>query len=204
MNTRRSARMAHYFAAAALNVVAGIKASVATAVTPQSYSGVALDGSMLTASGGIKYCSRSVTVTSAAQVGAYSTAAPIVITGVRKGVVVTESISLTAANGGETVRGTQAFDMITQIDVPAMASTAGHLQFGVGDLCGPAGNVQVCDWFRPDADGFVRCRFDANGDRDDSLPVKAQAIEEVAPLRILTDQSLTNPTAVGVTIYVES
>lgn len=202
MNNRLPARMAHYFATAALNVVAGIKASVATVAAPQSYTGVALDGSLVTAAGGIKYCSRTVTVTSAAAVGAYTTATPIVITGYRAGVLITENLQLTAANGGETIRGTKAFDQITQIDVPAQASGAGHLSFGVGDLCSMVRNGTVCSWFKPDADGFVRCRFDENGDRDDSLPVKAQIFEDVAPQRILTDQALSNPTNVGVTIYV--
>jgi hypothetical protein len=204
MNNRPLARTAHYFAAAALNVTNGIKVSVATATTPQSYSGAALDGALLTATGGIKYCPRTVTVTTAALVGAYAVGAPnaIVITGMRGGVQITESLALVAANGGETIRGTQAFDMITQIDVPAQVLNTGHFTFGVGDLCAMARGGTVCSWFKPDADGFVRCRFDENGDRDDSLPVKAQVCEDVAPRRILTDQSLTNPTSVGVTIYI--
>lgn len=204
MTNRLPAKLAHYFAAAALNVVAGIKASVLTATTPQSYTGAALDGSLLTAAGAIKYASRTVTVTTSAQAGAYAIAAPIVVTGYRGAVLITENLQLTATGGGETIRGTKAFDQIIEIDVPAQTLNTGHLQFGVGDLCGNVRNGSVCTWFKPDADGFVRCRYDENGDRDDSLPVKAQVVEDVAPLRILTDQTLSNPTSVGVTIYLAS
>lgn len=207
MSNTQTARQTHYFATSVLNVVNGIKQSIATVAAAAKYLLADFDGAWINnTNGGLKYASRTVTVTTTAAAAAYAVGAgnPIVVTGMRGGTQITESLQLTNAGGGETIRGLKAFDQITEIDIPAQPGTTGHFQFGVGDLCNPSQSSTVCSWFKPDADGFVRCRYDENGDRDDSLPVKANAIEWVGPRRILTDQTLSNPTGVGVTLYCDA
>jgi len=106
-----------------------LKRSVPTATTPRAYQGAELDG----AAGGAPLVSpRRVTVSSAAATGAYSTAGPIVFTGLTPaGVLVTESVSLTATNGGELLEGLVVFARVTRVDVPAQLLTTGAFQFGL-------------------------------------------------------------------------
>jgi hypothetical protein len=189
----------YVFTLADLNVVAGIRTSVATATAPQSYTGDALDGSMLSA-GSIKYIPRTVTVTSTAQVGAYKLAEPIVVAGMLGGLAIAENIFLTAVNGGETVRGVQAFDSITEINVPAMASVSGSLQVGVGDLCGAHRGWSACVELQAVSNGVICVSSDENGVNVSVLRVTAGRTQYVHPLRILTDPTLTNPTNVGFSI----
>lgn len=122
----------------------GIKTSIATAVGANNYTGVALNGSemvyLASSLGGGNGLgpARTVSVTTAASVGTYRTGAsfPIVFTGTFAGAVVSESLLLTAANGNETIRGSQAFDTITNIAVPGQVDAAGFFQFGVQDIVG--------------------------------------------------------------------
>lgn len=189
------------FTTAELNDVDGVKQSVGTETTPQSYSGAQLDGAAVDDGIFVKLA-RTVTVTSSVATGAYDTNDPIVVTGRRGGSVITEELQLTDADGGETIRGVLAFDRIDSIDVPAQTLDTGALEFGVGDVCGPDGD-KLCRRIKPLGDGFVRLRQDLDGELDESIPVTTLAgFEDIAPLRILTDQALPSPTNVGLVIYV--
>lgn len=110
-----------------------IKTSIATSASPASYSGGALNGVMA----GVNQAPLAwiLTVTTSTHAATYNTAAPIVITGKDvDGNTITDSISLTQANGNETVAGTKAFAQVTQIDVPAQTDALGTFKFGVRDL----------------------------------------------------------------------
>lgn len=110
----------------------GIKTSIATAVTQQTYSGVALNGAR--AAGYPTWLPQNVSVTSSASVGSYNLTG-ITFTGTDvAGEALTETLTLTAANGNETVVGTKAFANVTSIVVAAMADTNGAFTFGMRDI----------------------------------------------------------------------
>lgn len=81
-----------------------------------------------------------VTVTTSASVGTYKVGAgnPIVVTGTNYvGVVITDSLLLTATGGGETVSSTKAFQSVTSITTPGQNDAGGLWTFGVGDVVLP-------------------------------------------------------------------
>jgi hypothetical protein len=99
-----------------------------------------------------------VSVTTGSSVGTYNTSDPIVFTGTDKdGNTITASLTLTQANGNETVvdANLQGFASVTQIDVPAQVDTNGTFEFGVRDVvldppaqylvAGAAGDVKCAD-----------------------------------------------------------
>ena len=122
------------FTTAQLNDVDGIKTAIATATSAQTYDGTDLNGAALTGNQYLTRTPRTVTVTTASSAGSYTTASPIVVTGRRNGQVVTDDLTLTTADGGETVRGDQVFDEITEIAVPAQNDTSGQFEWGVADV----------------------------------------------------------------------
>lgn len=185
---------------AQLNDTDGIKTSAATSASPQNFAVGALNGALIS-SGRLLPGPRSVTVTTTTSAATYNTTDPIVITGTRGGRTVTESLSLTQAGGNETVRGSQAFDTITSIAIPAQSGTGGTFQFGVGDLCAQDGG-RLCRSIKPLGTGYIRLRYAEDSANDHSLPVQANAGEDVAPTRIIASQTPTNPTNVDVVLYV--
>lgn len=125
-----------------------IKTSIATSASPADYT--TFNGTL---AGGPYRLPRTVSVTSSASAGSYIITSPIVFTGTdANGTVITESLSLTATGGGETIVGTKGFATVTEIAVPAMHDTSGAFTFGVQDVIvggcaelrfGKAGNVKV-------------------------------------------------------------
>lgn len=104
-----------------------IKTTIATSTGSASYSGAALNG----AKGGTPATPRAVTVTTTAATAAYDVSAPIVFTGTdADGDAWSESLYLTATNGGETVEGAWSFGSVTSIDVPAQLLGTGAFTFG--------------------------------------------------------------------------
>lgn len=121
-------------------IASAIKQSIATSTSTQSYSGAALDGSI--GQGAIDL-PQSVSLTTSAAVGAYATGAgnKIVVTGVDiANNAITGYLTLTAANGGETVVAVDAsglilgFAKVTNIAVPPQLLTSGAFQWGVRDV----------------------------------------------------------------------
>jgi len=95
---------------------------------PVTWSGAGLNG---VTGGGTVNASRHATVTTTVSAGAYNTTDPILVTGLLdSGASLTESIYLTAANGGQTVEGIWRFTAITSITRPAQALAAGSISIG--------------------------------------------------------------------------
>jgi len=111
-----------------------IKLSIATAVTDSLYVTANFDG---VNGGTLAAPGVNVSVTSGASVGTYKTGAsnPIIFTGLdaHTGETVSESLLLTAANGGETIVGKQLFaGAMVSISVPAQNDASGAFEFGTG------------------------------------------------------------------------
>jgi hypothetical protein len=111
--------------------VNGIKLSVASAATVQTYTGAALGGVI---GAGVMSPPRNITITTTAH--ADIDAVAVVVTGEDvNGDVITETITLTDA-GGVTDAGAKAFAKVTSIVVPAQSGVGGALEFGFGALIG--------------------------------------------------------------------
>lgn len=167
-------------------VANAIKTSIATSASPATYT--TFNGSL---GGGPYTLTRNVSVTSSSHTGSYTTASPIVFTGTDiNGNVITDSLSLTSADGGETIYGVKAFKTITKIQVPAQTDTSGAFTFGLynayvtdyvyGVLCGGAGNLHVTY-----GDGTV-----------DTVPFSAGQSLIMSPVKIWGDSTATNVSVV--------
>lgn len=175
---------------AAIADVDAIKTAIATAAAPATYSGVALNGAIGAAALGV---SQTFTVKTRANAGAYVTANPIVVTGLDwQGKIISESVSLTQTNGGETVQGTKAFARFTSIAVPAQNDTSGSFEFGVGDILldMPAREL------RAGAIGDIKVGYQDGG--TDVLPSIAAERHTVLAFRVYS----TGTTALPVTVYL--
>jgi hypothetical protein len=87
-----------------------------------------------------------------------------------------------------------------------MDGTGGTITIGVGDICAPDG-----EWFggvELHAAGTLNVSYggtDTSPAHTDAIPVGATAVDSpkpIAPKRVLTDPLLTNPTTVGLTVYL--
>lgn len=175
---------------AAIAAPTAIKTSIATAVAPQTYTGVALNGAT---GAGVLPFPQTISATSASHSGSYIVGSPITVTGLDAlGAVQTDTITLTLVNGNETISTVKAFASVTSIVVPAMNDTAGAFTFGVNDIivpspfrqlrAGSAGNVVV---------GYV-------GGFTDTLPCLQGERHDVLALSIKN----TLTTALPLTVYV--
>lgn len=111
-----------------------IKTSIASAASIQTYITAALNGVYGVAVFPLPHL---VTVTNTSSVGSY-VAAAITISGEdADGNTITDTLTLTTANGNETITSVRAFAKVTSIVVPAQVNTSGAFQFGVGDIVLP-------------------------------------------------------------------
>lgn len=119
-------------------VTNGVKTAIATSASAVSYATTALNGALMDGTlgkfaGGIP---RAVSVTTGASVGTYRTGAsyPIRVTGQHWRTLerMTESLLLTAANGGETINGNVMFspDYPISISIPGQVDASGTFAFG--------------------------------------------------------------------------
>lgn len=173
-----------------------IKTSIATDnAAAHVYSGVALNGAL----GGTLDPPRYVSVKTAVQAATYKTGAsyPILFTGMYGGAVVTESLLLTNAAGGETIIGNQPFDTVTSISVPQQLGAAGAFEFGVDGVAsksrGGARDSFVA--IRANAGGNVKLGFDAG--YTDTIALAAAETQRIAAQRVYGNGG----TAVAVTIF---
>ncbi len=167
----------------AIPVTNAIKTSIATVAAPVSYSGVALNGAI-----GVAEMNppRNISVTTSASVGAYTLTA-ITITGTdAAGRALTETLTLTQANGGQTVVGASAFKTVTQIDILAMVSTAGAFTFGVRDIFCTRRPSRI----RVGTTGALKVGYD-DGTTDVIAAVLAGETLNIAPARVYGDSSTT-------------
>lgn len=186
------------FEAADLFVSNGIKTSFATVASPVTVLVADLNGAKHAGLGFINVpLPRTVTIGRSSASGAY-TVTPIVITGMYGGAIVTESLTPGSANGNDTLWGAQPFDAITSIAIPAQVSTGGAFVIGTGDICAPRGThftaVELV------ADGRIQGAYD--GGLTDATPSLAGVLKPIVPHRIRTNPTLSNPTTVGLTVYV--
>lgn len=149
---------------------------------------------------GYRVAPRTLTISTAAHAGSYKTGAgnKLTATGTVAGVTTSEDILLTAANGGETIRGAVAFDdpTLCVVSIPGQNDALGSFRIGVGDICA----VGSC--FRSvkgHSAGVIV--FQGDDGAIDSLPVAAHAIEPVCVRRVKAAAVGGNTTNVGVTLY---
>lgn len=100
-----------------------------------SLGAVTLTGALLTGllAGQAVHAPRSVVVTTAPQMGAYTVNAPITIAGFDGRRVLTDTVRLTAPNGGEAVPSLRRFAQVTRIELPPMPSSNGRITIGYAD-----------------------------------------------------------------------
>lgn len=158
----------------------------------------AFDGAEVTAKAANKrILPRTVTITTSAHNGTYKTggANALVVTGVVNGKADTESINLTAANGGETVRGAKFWDDPTQvtISVPVQNDALGAFTAGVGDIGGIGGSA--LRGFKAHAAGTVRVKGQ-DGFVDDAV----MTIGAVEPTGFASISAI-GTSAIGITVY---
>lgn len=111
--------------------VNGIKESIASAASEQTYTGSDLDGAV---GEGTMSPPRNITITTSSHTDI--DAVGVVVTGTDvNGDTISETITLTN-NGNTTDVGAKAFATVTSIVVPAQTGTGGALEFGFGDLIG--------------------------------------------------------------------
>ncbi len=116
--------------AAAIAVDAdSIKLSVATSLTPQTYSGAALDGIV---GDDVMAPRRSLRLTTVEETGAYNPTDPVVWTYINwYDQEATVSLQPTA-NGGDSLNTTIEAKQVVSIDVPGQVTEDGAFQFGTG------------------------------------------------------------------------
>lgn len=196
-NPNNSARRTYTFASADLNDLDGVKTSAATATSETTYLPAVMDGAGIT-DGLLDKAARTVTATLTNSVGSYVVEA-IVVTGRYGGSVVTDSLTPSTADGSETLYGTQPFDEITSIVIPAQNDTSGAISFGTGDICARKG----------DSFGAVRCDTsvdlhvqygEGSSSSTDAHTVAQYEVDPIAPSRVLTGASETSGAAV--TVYI--
>lgn len=149
---------------------------------------------------GYRVAPRTLTISTSASVGTYKVGAPnkITVTGTSAGQAVSEDFLLTAANGGETIRGSVAFDdpTLCLVTIPGQNDVNGFFRVGVGDICavGP-----VFRSVKAHAAGVIVVQGDDN--TFDALPVAAHAIEPICARRIKAAAVGGSTTNAGVTLY---
>lgn len=192
------------YAAADVADADGIKTSFATVAAPVVLTVADWNGSAITAAG-LLDLPRTITITRSNNANQFAVA-PIVLTGLRGGATVTESLTPANDDGNDILRGTQAFDFLTQIDIPTQGGTGGTFTIGVQDICAPANTtlfgVELV------AAGTLNVGYggtDSAPAHTDAIPIGAGAVgipKPITPKRVLTSTALSAPTTVGLTVYL--
>jgi hypothetical protein len=195
-----SAKRSKSYTAAEVVLANGVKTSFATVAAPVALTTADWNGAGIGAAG-LLDLPRTITITRSNNASQFSVS-PIVLTGVRGGTVVTESITPGSANGNDTLRGTQAFDFLTNIDLPTQGGTGGTFTIGLGDICAPQ-NGMFCGFEAPVAAGNVGIAYSGNDSAvvlTDVIPIPAVAIGFMKELTFRRIVSAT--TTAAVTVYL--
>lgn len=109
----------------------GLKTSIASATSLQTYSGTALNGTNV-CGGGHSALSSWPTVTTSSTVGAFVAGSKVFFVGTYNRVTTERSATMGSADGNETLIADGPLDIgsVTQIRVEAQADTDGTLEFG--------------------------------------------------------------------------
>ena len=190
-----------------LVVANGIKTSFATVAAPVALGPADFNGANV-AAGGLGFITglpRSLTIVRSNNAAQFSVA-PIVVVGRRGGKEITESLTPGSADGNDTLHTSSGFDSITSISIPTQGGTGGTFTIGVQDICAPHGDkfqgIELA------AAGNINVQYgEGSGAPTDSIPIataQVGVVKSIAPTRIRTNASLTNPTIVGLTVYLTS
>lgn len=188
------------YAAAQIDDPDGVKTSFSTSASPVSLDASDYDGALVALTGTVwlKGLPRTVTISRTLFAGAYTTD-PIVLTGFWNGSQVTESLTPADTDGGDVIRGTQLWDRLPTIAIPAQANTSGAFTIGAGDI----GAHDRFSGVEVAATGALNVQYGLS--ETDTIPAAQMLPGEVKPIepsRILTDPALTTPTTVGLTVYI--
>jgi hypothetical protein len=192
------ARRTKTYASAAVADADGVKTSFSTSTDPVTLVPANFNGAAI-AAGGVLDLPRALSITLSNTANAFSVS-PMVVTGKRGGGTVTESFTPANDDGNVTLYGSQPFDTITSIALPAMGSGSGSITIGVTDICAPAGGtflgVEVA------AAGTLYVQYGEGSGVTDAIVIPDTLIgfvKTIAPTRVLTG---TGETTVGVTVYL--
>lgn len=192
------ARRTKTYAAGAVADADGVKTSFSGSTSPVTLTTADFNGAAI-ASGGVLDLPRTVSITYSNTSNAFSTS-PVVVTGKRGGETVTENLTTANDDGNTTVFGSQPFDTISTIALPAMATGTGTITIGVADICAPAGGtfqgVEVA------AAGTLYVQYGEGSGVTDAIVIPEALVgfvKTIAPTRVLT---ATSETTVGVTVYL--
>lgn len=204
-NPLSSARRTVTYASGGLVVANGIKTSFATVAAPVVLTAADLNGALVSSvTGHISGLPRSITITRSNNLGQFSTS-PIVVYGTFGGVDVSETLTPGNVNGNDTLRGVQAFQQITRVEIPTQGGTGGTFTIGVQDIVAPKGDsfggVEL------GAAGTLNVQYgEGSGAFTDAIPIATAQVgipKWIAPTRILTNPGLSSPTTVGLTVYLQ-
>lgn len=199
-----NSRRTKTYAAAEVADADGVKTSFASVAAPVALAVADWNGAAITAAG-LLDLPRTITITRTSASNQYSVN-PIVLTGTYDGRTVTESLTPQNDDGGDVLRGTQAFHFLTNVDIPADAGTGGSYTIGVQDICAP-GNGEF-NGVELAAAGTLNVGYGGTASapaNTDAIPIasaQAGCPKPVVCKRILTSPALASPTTVGLTVYL--
>ena len=201
MYASRIASRSVTFAAGAVQDDDGIKTSFATVAAPVTVVPADLNGGIASTSTGlITGLARTITITRSNNAGQFSVS-PIVMTYVRGGYTLTESITPANINGNDVLAFNAAVERIVSIAFPTQGGTGGTFKIGVRDVCALAGDTFVGVELAAAGTLYVQYGEQLNSPTD-AIPIAAGLVglpKPIAPTRILTD---TTKTIVGFTVYL--
>jgi hypothetical protein len=179
----------------------GIKTSFATVTSPVTIVPADFNGAVVSSSTGfITGLARVVTITRSNNAAQFSVV-PIVMTYVRGGQILTESLTPANANGNDVLAFNAAVEKIISIAFPAQGGTGGTFKVGVRDVCALAGDSFV--GVELAAAGTLYVQYgEAASAPTDAIVIPSTligSIKPICPTRILTD---TTKTTVGFTVYL--
>lgn len=166
-----------------------IVTSLATSASPVTLSGGSLNGSI---GAGAIVLSQTISATTSVHASSY-VLTPITVNGTdESGATISDTITLTLVNGGETISTSKGFASVTSIVIPAQHDALGAWTFGVRDVA----LVKPARAVRGGAAGNVKMAYqDATVD---TLPFTAGEVQCILPVRLYDDGGTT---AWPVTVY---
>ena len=190
------------FAAGAVQDDDAIKTSFATSTSVTQVLPAAFNGGLVsTTTGLITGLPRSITITRSNNAGQFSVS-PIVMTYVRGGSVLTESLTPANINGNDVLVFNAAVDAIVSFDIPAQGGTGGTFKIGVRDVCAPAGDTFI--GVEVAAAGTLYVQYgNYPVSTSDGIIIPAALVGFIKPIaatRVLTDPG--SKTTVGFTVYL--
>jgi len=163
----------------------GLKTSVASSTSAVSYSGAGLNGALITAGALNTTVPRNVTVTKAAQAGAYTVGSKVRVTFEHwlTGYQVTETFTVTHADNAETFTGCMLMKpgTLPAVAIEAQADTDGSWKIGVGTAVAIEAKPRV-DWILVSTSGDVYAMLAEDGVAGDAATALLPSGAIIAPV----------------------